>query len=83
MVPSFCCCPLFHLNTRRNAPSHGAVGSGLDDGIHIPGIEAGIGVGGRERTQQEFDRLLSNAGFRLVCTNRTVMSICVLEAELA
>jgi ubiquinone/menaquinone biosynthesis C-methylase UbiE len=42
-----------------------------------------VWTGGRERTQQEFEHLLSNAGFRLICTNRTVMPICVLEAELA
>ncbi len=40
-------------------------------------------TGGRERTQHEFERLLSNAGFRLICTTRTVMPICVLEAQLA
>jgi ubiquinone/menaquinone biosynthesis C-methylase UbiE len=42
-----------------------------------------VWTGGRERTQQEFEHLLSNAGFRLIHTNRTVMPICVLEAELA
>jgi hypothetical protein len=40
-------------------------------------------TGGRERTQHEFEQLLSNAGFRLICTNRTITPICVLEAELA
>ncbi len=39
-------------------------------------------TGGRERTQPEFGRLLANAGFRLTGTERTVMPICVLEAEL-
>ncbi|MGB7038580.1 MAG: methyltransferase, partial [Xanthobacteraceae bacterium] len=40
-------------------------------------------TGGRERTQHEFEQLLSNAGFRLICTYRTITPICVLEAELA
>ena len=40
-------------------------------------------TGGRERTLAEFERLFSGAGFRLIRTNRTVMPICALEAELA
>jgi hypothetical protein len=40
-------------------------------------------TGGRERTLAEYERLFSGAGFRLICTNRTVMPICALEAELA
>jgi hypothetical protein len=39
-------------------------------------------TGGRERSQLEFGRLLANTGFRLIGTKRTVMPICVLEAEL-
>src|SRR5262249_16359329 len=39
--------------------------------------------GGRERTQQEFERLLVNGGFRLIRTIRTVLPVCVLEAEIA
>jgi hypothetical protein len=39
--------------------------------------------GGRERTQQEYERLLVNAGFRLINTRPTAMPISVLEAELA
>jgi hypothetical protein len=38
-------------------------------------------TGGRERTQDQFERLFADTGFRLIGTRRTIMPICVLEAE--
>jgi hypothetical protein len=38
-------------------------------------------TGGRERTQGQFERLFADTGFSLVATRRTIMPICVLEAQ--
>jgi hypothetical protein len=40
-----------------------------------------IGVGGRERTLDEYDALFAAAGFRLLSTTPTATSISVLEAD--
>ena len=40
-------------------------------------------TGGRERTQDQFDRIFAKTGFSLIGTRRTTMPICVLEAQPA
>ena len=36
-------------------------------------------TGGRERTREEFDTLLADAGFRLDAVTRTETQICIIE----